>query len=130
MSVSVTERANANLIRLTPAKWYDKLVAYQAKKVTKKATSAAATAAEKDFKAARGEILRELGTAKAAVCKDLVISVTETANADPSINIGGTTFKLTDVTSIVIGNTQYKGSEIVSVYGGRAGSTDVEVSGG
>lgn len=115
-------------LRLRPV-WAEKLRNYVTLQATKKTTAAAAAAADNAVKAARGEILLELGEATAAVCGNMVVSVKTGADAEKTITLAtGQKIPWSSVTSLLIGNTTVKGSDVISIYGGRQGSAEVTVA--
>ena len=116
------------LPRLHVSQWLAKVQAFTALKLTKKETAKAATAADDSYKAARGELLRQILPGNKAVCGEHILTVRESSAAAASITLAdGRKVAWSDVTSITIGNTVHHAAGCL-LYGGRAASVDIDVS--
>ena len=118
----------ASLPRLDAKVWFQKVSAFVALKQTKKDTARAAEAADSAYRAARGELLREILPGNRAVCGDFVLTVREGSTAAASVTLpDGRKVAWSDVTSITIGNETVKAARCL-LYGGRSATIDIDVS--
>jgi hypothetical protein len=82
------------------------------------------------MKAARGELLKAMSGAPAAVCGDLVLTLKETAAAQAAVTLrDGRKIKWPAIEGILIDNDVVPACDVLSLYGGRAGSTDLQCQG-
>lgn len=119
------------LRKLKAADYAFKIKAYAALCNEKRSTAAAAKAADDAHKAARSELLRAMDGSPAASCNGLVLTYKEGAAADASITtIDGRRVMWSQVTSVLIGNETVPAKDVKSLFGGRAGSITLDVTGG
>jgi hypothetical protein len=119
------------LLKLDPRAWSDKLRAFAILAAEKRRLDAEARAADSVFKAARDEILGQLGDAPAAICGDMVITRKTTKAAPASLTLSnGQVVPWATVSGLTIGNAYVAASDVLRLYGGRDGSVSVSVDGG
>lgn len=130
MTLNLKETANPGLVRLDPKKWSEKVAAFAKLKQAKKDAAAVAKAADDAHKAARAELLREMGTAHTVICGNVVLTRKEGATAEAALTMNdGVKIKWSDVKSFIAGNTQYERENVTTLFGGRAGSIELDIAG-
>ena len=129
MSLNLTS-ASAGIPALHPD-WAPKLRTYAALKARQQEADAEARAAKAAADSARDEILAELNGSTAATCGTLVVTVKTGKDVPPSLTLStGQKLPWEKVTSLIVGNENIPAANVATLYGGRSGSTTVEVSGG
>ena len=129
MTLTLTSTAPA-IAKLAPSKYGEQVRDYKALCLLKKETAAAAAAADKAHKAARDALLLALNGAEAATCGNYVLTVKTGAAAEASITFAdGVKAPWANVVSVTIGNRQVPTAGS-TLYGGRSGSTTIDVVGG
>ena len=118
------------IVKIDAKKFGDKVKAYKQLCLVKKETAAAAAAADSAHKAARDEMALLMQGASAATCGNYVLTAKISSDAAPTITFAtGAKSLWSDVTSVLIGNTTHPATG-AKLYGGRAGSLQIEVAGG
>ena len=119
------------LLKLNPLEWGDKLRKFAIIAAEKRRLDAEARAADSVFKAARDEILGQLGDAPAAICGGMVITRKTTKAAPASLTLSnGQVVPWATVSGLTIGNAYVAAVDVLKLYGGRDGSVSVSVDGG
>lgn len=122
--------APATLPRLDAKKWMDMIRDYAAAKATRKLADAQARAAESQVKSLRAKLFPALSGAPSAVCGQVILTIKTGAPARATITLrDGQIIDLAAVQSIKVGGKQISSDLIASIYGGRAGSVDLDVAG-
>lgn len=97
---------------------------------TKREAEAAARAADGTVKALTAKLLAAMGDAPAATCGHAVLTRKETKAAEAALTMtSGEKIAWAKVSGLTIGNSYVNVNDIRSIYGGRDGSSRVEVAG-
>lgn len=119
-----------SIARLDPRVWKAEIQAYILAKATKKEADAASRAADSTIKAFVARALDAMKGAPAATCGSAVLTRKETSAANASITLrDGSKIAWSDVTSVLVGNHTIAAADVATIYGGRSGSTALEVAG-
>ena len=103
---------------------------YADAKQTKKRADAEGRAADAVIKGTGAMLLEKMAGAPAAICGEMILTTKSTASADAALTLtDGSKILWKDVTMLVIGNKTVMTTEIQTLFGGRSGSTSVEVAG-
>jgi hypothetical protein len=126
----VTEtKPEPKLVRL-PKTMLGVIREYAAAKEAKKEADKASRNAENTIKSLRDQLTKAMEGQASAVCEHVVLTLKQTADAAPSLTMNdGSTVKWELVTNVLIGNRNISTSEIKSIYGGRSGSLQLDVTG-
>lgn len=75
---------------------------------------------------AQAKLLRAFGDARIATCGDLVITLKRGEDIPAALTLKDqSVVPWTDVTSLTLGNTHLDADDVISIYGGRAGSVSL-----
>ena len=123
--------APTNYPRLDPTVWRDRLLGYRTLKSDRKEVDRQARELKKIADASRDVIVEALAGSPIAQCGDLMVTVKTGGDALPSITLkNGRKISLADIKTLVLSNgAKVPADEVSAIYGGRSGSTDVEVIG-
>ena len=103
---------------------------YAAAKQAKKEADAASRAAENVMKSTMAAIIAKMDGQVTAVCDQAVIVLKTTADSKPALTMkDGSKTPWERVSGLTIGNVYVARDDIDSIYGGRSGSTSLDVSG-
>ena len=117
-------------VRIDTKKWGATVRDFIAAKALKKLKSAEADAADRQYKALRGQLFPALSGAPAAMCGNHLLTVKRGSAAAASLTLAnGRKVAWSVVQAVRIGGKLMPAAEIASVYGGRAASEDIEVTG-
>ena len=118
------------LLKLDPLAWGDKIRKFAILAAEKRRLDAEARAADSVFKAARDELLGQLGDAPAALCGEMVLTRKTTKAAPASLTLAnGQVVPWSTVSGLTIGNAYVSTTDVMKLYGGRDGSVAIEVAG-
>ena len=121
---------SATMTKLDRKTWATKLRDYMLAKATKKEADAASRGADSTIRAIRGELREAMGDSPVAICGQAVLTLKSTSPAEATITLcTGEKIAWAKVTGILIGNENIPAARVASLYGGRGGSEDVEISG-
>lgn len=129
MSVTQTEAANADLIRLDNKKYGPLVAEYADNQAAKKKADADSRAADKIIKSARGQLLSAILPARAAVCGNRVLTVKDGTQVEAAITLrNGRRILWSDVSVILVGKERIGTDEVATLYGGRSSEPSIEVA--
>ncbi len=129
MSVTQTEAANADLIRLDNKKYGPLVAEYSDNQQAKKKADADSRAADKIIKSARGQLLSAILPARAAVCGNRVLTVKDGTQVEAAITLrNGRRILWSDVSVILVGKERIGTDEVATLYGGRSSEPSIEVA--
>lgn len=127
--VAETAVTAPKLVRLS-SDWLPKVREYAAAVAAKKEAEKAARNADNVIKSLRAAIVGAMEGQPSAVCEHVVLTAKTTSDAAPSLTMNdGSTIKWEQVTNVLIGNRNVSRGEIKSIYGGRSGSLQLDVTG-
>jgi hypothetical protein len=110
--------------------WRNRINEYIIAKATKREAERAARAADDTVKAIRAELYSAMNRSPAAICGNAALTVKLGAEAPAKLTLTtGETVLWSDVTSVLAGNRVISRDEIQTLFGGRCGSFDIEVTG-
>jgi hypothetical protein len=125
----VETKPEPKLVRL-PKSFLPQIREYAAAVAAKKEAEKAARNAENVIKSLKATIVAAMDGQASAVCEHIVLTAKTTADAAPSLTMNdGSTIKWDLVDRILIGNRSITRDEIKSIYGGRSGSLQLDVTG-
>jgi hypothetical protein len=125
----VESKATPRLVRL-PKSLLPSIVEYAAAVAAKKEAEKAARNADNVIKSLRATIVAAMDGQASAVCEHCVLTAKTTSDAAPSITMNdGSTVKWELIDRVLIGNRSVTRDEIKSIYGGRSGSLQLDVTG-
>jgi hypothetical protein len=129
MSLNLTGAVSPGIATLDPA-WAPKLRTYAELRDRQQNADAEARAAKAAADAAKAEILAALGTATAATCGNLIVSVKTGKDAPASVTLAtGQKIMWEKVTSLIVGNENVPAADVQTLFGGRAGSVTLTIAG-
>jgi hypothetical protein len=131
MPLDGTSQNIGAIVRISPAQWLGIVRDYAAAKALKKAREADARSADTQCKSLRSQLFKALSGAPSAICGNYVLTMKQTAPSQASLTLAnGVKVPWSEVSAVIVGKQRVPASEIASIYGGRAGSEDIEVAGG
>ena len=123
-------KAAPGLIRLDTAEFGDIVRDYAAAAARQKTAEAEARAAKQTAESLRNKLLVAVGDVPAALCGNAVLTVKQTAGAEPSLTLrDGDKLAWSAVSGLTVGNKYVAASDVATLYGGRSGSTSLTVAG-
>ena len=121
--------AAPRLVRL-PKSMLPSIKEYAAAVAAKKEAEKSARNADNVIKKLKAEIIKAMECQPSAVCEHVVLTAKQTADAEASLTMSdGRTIKWELVDRVLIGNRSINRDEIKSIYGGRSGSLQLDVTG-
>lgn len=130
MSMTNTTAKPTSILKLPPKAWEAKIRDYAIARQTQKESEAAARAAGSVRTPLRDELLFAMGDSPAAICGDIVLTVKRSAGAAAALTLtDGSKVPWATVTSLLVGNRTIPVGDIKTLFGGRDGSVDVDVTG-
>ena len=121
--------AAPRLVRL-PKSMLPSIKEYAAAVAAKKEAEKSARNADNVIKKLKAEIVKAMEGQPSAVCEHVVLTAKQTADAEASLTMAdGSTVKWGLVDRVLIGNRSVARDEIKSIYGGRSGSLQLDVTG-
>jgi hypothetical protein len=125
----VETKPEPKLIRL-PKSFLPQIREYAAAIAAKKEAEKAARNAENVIKSLKATIVAAMDGQASAVCEHVVLTAKTSADAAPSLTMcDGSTVKWELVSGLTIGNRYIAREDIKSIYGGRSGSLQLDVTG-
>lgn len=122
--------SNATIVRMDKKTWAARVGDYIIARATKKEADAASRAADTTIKALRGQIREAMGGNPTALCGNAVLTLKTTSAAEAALTLkDGSKLAWADVTAVVVGNRHIPRADVISLYGGRSASEDVECTG-
>lgn len=129
LHLGAPSKPEPRLVRL-PKSFLPQIREYAAAREAKKEADKASRNAENTIKALRDQLTKAMDGQVSAVCEHIVLTLKQTADAAPSLTmVDGSTVKWELVTNVLIGNRSIPREEIKSIYGGRSGSPQLDVTG-
>lgn len=130
LKLQPTTAKPSNILKLNPKTWEDKIKDYATARQTQKDSEAAARAAQGVRTPLRDEILFAMGDSPAAICGNIVLTVKRSAGAAAALTLtDGSKIPWASVTSLLVGNRTIPVSDIKTLFGGRDGSVDIDITG-
>jgi hypothetical protein len=128
--MSVTSQAT-NYPKLDPKLWYEKLIAFRTLKSDRKEVDRQAAELKKLSEGSRDLIVEALAGSPVAQCGSLMVTVKVGADSAASVTLrSGRKIMLADLKCLVLSDgTKITAADIAGLFGGRSGSTNVEVIG-
>ena len=119
-----------SLVRLAVPKWGQVIRDFMAAKTLKKTAESQARAADARYKDLRKQLIPALAGAPSAVCGHAILTLKTTSAAEASITLAdGSKLPWSSVQAVLVRGRRVMAEEIASVYGGRAGSEDLDIAG-
>lgn len=127
---ATTETKSApRLVRL-PADMMVTVREYAAAKQAKKEAEAAARAAENVMKSTMAAIVARMDGQVTAVCEHAVIVIKTTSDSKAALTMtDGSKTPWERVSGLTIGNHYVAREDVATIYGGRSGSTSLDING-
>lgn len=128
--MGTSNTATPGLVKLDVKVWRDKVIALATAQITKREADAASRAADTTIKAVQAELLLAMNGAPAALCGHAVLTPKTTSDAKATLTLSdGSKLDWTAITSLLAGNRTIPAKDVLSLYGGRSGSTSIAVAG-
>lgn len=122
-------KATPRMVRL-PKSMMPMITEYAEAKRTKKEADATSRSADLTVKAHRKSLISAMNGSITAVCEHVVLAFKKSADSEPSLTLtNGMKVPWSTVSAVIVGNKHFTKDEILSLYGGRQGPEDVEVTG-
>lgn len=121
--------ATKSIKRLAPA-MMEAIRHYATAKETMRVANATAAAAEKAMKLNKSKILDAMNGAVSAICETTVLTLkTGNPSAATLTLADGEKIDFSDVSMIIVGNRSIMRADITAIFGGRAASETLDVTG-